>query len=386
MQYANMPCDYKAKLKRKEEAINHIESDHVPVIMMQTTWGISYANTKISDVFYDRKRMAQLGSAPLKDLYTDFMLGGSLPAPMAAYDFLQPETPQYFISDDGHTMQHKEISPMKADEYSQLIANPKRYLENVILPRRYPILNRPYPENYKVFKGAYEAVVDFMQGMMYLAEYQKTEFGIPAFFDGSSYMPMDYMMDFLRGFRGTMSDMRRHPEELKEALNALTDYLLPLYLGPNVPKGGVLMAPLHAPPFLSPKQFDEFYWPSFKRVIDAANKKGVRVLLGLEGDWTPHIEKLKEFPKNSLIGTIENVDMFWAKKAVGDYITLIGGMPCNLLKHGTKEECINLTKKLIDECGPNGGYIFSTDKLLMSPGDINIDNYKACLDTILTYK
>lgn len=158
------------------------------------------------------------------------------------------------------------------------------------------------------------------------------------------------------------------------------------HLKGDVKKGDMLWVPIHIPPFLSPKHFDEFYWPSFKKVIDYGLKKGIKFILGLEGDWTHHIEKLKEFPKNSFLCTIEDTDIFWAKKVVGDHVTLIGGMRSNLLRGDDKEACVNLTKKLIDECGPGGGYFFCIDKMLMSPGDLKLENYNACIDTILSYK
>ena len=386
MTYANVPQDYEAKKKRGQQAINHIEPDHIPTLIMQITWGQSYANVKLKDLLPDHKQMVEVGCSPLKDIYTDFIIGGMLTAPIMAYDFLKPDPPQYFISEDGFTMQHREISPMLPEEYKRLTADVKGYLENVILPRRYPTLNSPYPQNYEALKGAYKEVIDFMEGMLYLVEYPQKEFGIPPFFSRNAYMPMDYLMDFLRGFSGTMADMRRRPNEVKDALEALTDYVIAMTFGPGLGKGDTLFTPLHIPPFLGPKQFNEFYWPSFKKVIDHAISKGIHMLLALEGDWSQHIEKLKEFPKNNIIGAIEDTDIFWAKKAVGEHIAIIGGMSSSMLRNSTKQICIDKTKRLIDECGPGGGYIFSTDKLLMSPGDINVDNYKACVQTILTYK
>ncbi len=387
MTYANDPKDYESKLQRRKDAVNHIETDHVPVMMMSVTWPFGYEGVKVMDYIHDRPKLNSFGRAPLKEFYCDIYTGGMFSAPIEAYDFLKPEEPQYFVSDDGHTMQHHEISPMQPEEYGLMISDMKGYMENVILPRRYPILNRPYPENYNALKNAFPRVMDFMAGLMDLTEMQKKEFGVPGLFASFGYAPMDYMMDFLRGFKGTTMDMRRRPEEFKKGLEAITEYLIPLTYGPALKKGDTLLLPLHCPPFLSPNQYAEFYWPTFKRFVDIAMKKKLNVMLGLEGNWTPHLETLKEFPKNRILGTLEQTtDIFQAKKNVGEYITLIGGMPLAFMNGSSKNECIDLTKRLIDGCAPGGGYLFCTDLMLMSKHDLNADNFKACIETVLTYK
>ena len=386
MAYANDPKDYAVKLQRQKDALNHIETDHVPVMMMSVTWPFGLAGIKVQDYINDRIALNSFGRAPLKEIYCDIYTGGMFSAPIEAYEFLQPETPQYFISDDGSTMQHREMASMRPEEYGELTENVKGFLENVILPRRYPLLARPYPENYNALKNAYPKVMAFMASLMDLTAKQKAEYGVPGLFASFGYVPMDYLMDFLRGFKGTSGDMRCHPQELKAALEAVTDYLIPLTYGPALKKGDTLLLPLHCPPFLSPKQYREFYWPTFKRFVDVAMKKGINVMLGLEGDWTPHLESLKEFPKNRIFGTIEQTDIFWSKKAVGDHITLIGGMPCNMLRNASGAECADYTKKLVDTLAPGGGYIFCTDLMLMSKNDIDVDKFKVCVDTILNYK
>lgn len=152
MAYANDPKDYAVKLQRQKDALNHIETDHVPVMMMSVTWPFGLAGIKVQDYINDRIALNSFGRAPLKEIYCDIYTGGMFSAPIEAYEFLQPETPQYFISDDGSTMQHREMASMRPEEYGELTENVKGFLENVILPRRYPILARPYPENYNALK------------------------------------------------------------------------------------------------------------------------------------------------------------------------------------------------------------------------------------------
>ncbi|HCX63852.1 MAG TPA: uroporphyrinogen decarboxylase, partial [Eubacteriaceae bacterium] len=132
--------------------------------------------------------------------------------------------------------------------------------------------------------------------------------------------------------------------------------------------------PLHLPTFLGPKQFGKHYWPSYKKVLLAIHEMGGKVLAMLEGDWHNFYEFLQELPKSMLIGAVEKDDLAVVKKEVGDTITLVGGVPLSMLRHNSKQQCIDETKRVLDHCAPGGGFIFANDKSLLSPGDIKIEN------------
>ena len=48
-----------------------------------------------------------------------------------------------------------------------------------------------------------------------------------------------------------------------------------------------------------------------------------------------------------------------------------------LLKYGTKEECIDEAKRCLEDFAPGGGYIFTTDKFLLCGDDAKIENLAA---------
>jgi len=74
---------------------------------------------------------------------------------------------------------------------------------------------------------------------------------------------------------------------------------------------------------------------------------------------------------------LEADDVVQAKKRIGDKLTIIGAVPTSLLKYGSKAECLDCAKELIDECAPGGGFMLSVEQALLSTGDVNIDNLKA---------
>jgi uroporphyrinogen-III decarboxylase len=60
-------------------------------------------------------------------------------------------------------------------------------------------------------------------------------------------------------------------------------------------------------------------------------------------------------------------------------------MPLDMLAFATKEECTQYAKKILDDCAPGGGYIFATDKPLLSLSDAKPENLKAVLDLVKEY-
>lgn len=385
MTFANLPQEYDAKFKRVHDAYDLKIPDRVPIINLSITWGTSYSKTKIQDVLYDKIKLCDALTDYCKELCTDTMLIGSLSVPLTLYDALKPENPQYLITADGYSTEHVEQAAMNPDEYPQLIADPAKFIENIMLPRRYPILNRPYPENYKALKSAYDEVAIYLDKIMSATQRVKERFGVPVMaYNGPLYVPMDFLFDFFRGFKGIQLDMRRNPDQVIAAADKLVDYIIKAKLS-QLKKREAIFIPLHLASYMSVKQFEKFYWPSFKKLLTHMIGKGAQCILYLENDWTPYMDFLMEFPKGSIIAIIEYGDLKMFKKKYGSKIAIMGGMPCEVLRYNTKEECIKYTRDMLDAMAPGGGYLWTTDKILLSPGDVNTENYIASINTVLKY-
>lgn len=71
---------------------------------------------------------------------------------------------------------------------------------------------------------------------------------------------------FIRSFP---MDMYRRPEKLIQACDVLVDEMVQFVLTTADPlKRYPIFVPTHKPMFLSPEQFETFYWPSFKRTME----------------------------------------------------------------------------------------------------------------------
>jgi uroporphyrinogen-III decarboxylase len=111
--------------------------------------------------------------------------------------------------------------------------------------------------------------------------------------------------------------------------------------------------------FMSPKQFETFYWPSFKKVLVGMINEGLVPMPFAEGRYGARLEVIKELPRGSTIWSFEDIDMARAKKILGDSACIAGNVPASLMHAGTPQEVKEYCRKLIETCGPGGGYILT---------------------------
>ena len=92
-------------------------------------------------------------------------------------------------------------------------------------------------------------------------------------------LSFDVIGDTLRGTRGIMLDIYRHPEELIEARERLTPFMIKPVVASCKASGHIMpFIPLHkgADGFMSDEQFLKYYWPTLRKlIIGLVNKRCV---------------------------------------------------------------------------------------------------------------
>jgi uroporphyrinogen-III decarboxylase len=236
----------------------------------------------------------------------------------------------------------------------------------------------------KLVAASREAVAWTKQFQALFAELN--ELGFP----GKSSMvgggvPFDMISDFLRGMRGAMLDMYRSPDKLQAACEKiLAQTLRRVAAGPRATEYSQAFIALHrgADGFMSLKQFEKFYWPYLKKIVEALVEAGHTPDIFFEGDYTQRLEYLQELPRGKIIARFDRSDMKKVAKLLGGKVCISGGMPSSLLQTGTKAEVKKYAAWLIDTCGKDGGYV-------MSPGssldEVNPENLKALVDFTAEY-
>ena len=133
---------------------------------------------------------------------------------------------------------------------------------------------------------------------------------------------------------------------------------------------------------MSPKQFETFYWPTFKKVLLGIINEGLVPLPFAEGNYIPRLDVIQDMPKGSLVWYFEYMDMAQAKKTVGQKNCIMGNLPVSIMVTGTAQQVKEGCRKLIEDCAPDGGYILTSSA---SVDQGKIENLHAMMDTAKEY-
>jgi hypothetical protein len=134
---------------------------------------------------------------------------------------------------------------------------------------------------------------------------------------------------------------------------------------------------------LSVDQFRELYWPYLKKVLDTAAKHKKPVFCVCQSTMLRFVEFFQDIPRGVLLMLPEQDDIFEIRKKLPN-IALAGGMPTDLLGHGTKEDCVDYAKKLIDTMGD--GFVLSQNKMISFRNDAKRENILAINEFARNYQ
>ncbi|MDP2931383.1 MAG: uroporphyrinogen decarboxylase family protein [Chloroflexota bacterium] len=291
---------------------------------------------------------------------------------------LPPDTPfQYF-----------EGEWMKPEDYDLLIRDMGQFLMERFLPRvMSEFAERGSTRSYLAFLkgGLAMAMRDHLNGRY--GELMRTRYGLPPPVQSSAWAPFDALADKLRGLQGIMIDIHERPDKVLAACEAIIPDMANSALAAADPlrRYPVLM-PLHrgCHPFLSPRQFDTFYWPSLKKLTNILLDAGHTLRVYLEGDWTSNWHHYNEFPKGKIICDIDNkADIARAKREIGDTVCLAGGIPDSMFILGKPDQIRARVKELCETVGKDGGLIIGGGCAI--PYGAKPENFRAYTAAILEY-
>lgn len=339
---------------------------------------------------YDYAKLREPVMELAKKVYSDgcicFPVGVTTARPPALYQLLGSQS---FVMGKNGFVQHPEVSGMKDTEYQALIENPFDFLVETVMPRQYTNLDFSNPIKAMAhFTMAHKALdEDVFSALPWYGDLIEANDYYPGAPLGSMSFceaPFDFIADQLRGFSGMSMDIRRHKAEIKEAVQAVLPLMFHWGL-PAMPHAeGCIITPLHMPTFMREKDFAELWFPTYKTMLEQFAARGARVMAFCEDDWTRYLDYLQELPAGTHL-MFEYGDPKSIKDKLGDKFMLHGLYPVSLIKQGTKQECIDKAKELLDIMMPGGGYIFGFDKDPLTLGDVNLENLIAVSEFVHEY-
>jgi hypothetical protein len=387
--------------------------DRVPVSLPLGSYPAYYAGYDFKRVMYDYRAAREANLKFMWDFYDymDSYMGGmavSGPA-LDIMDNINYAWPGHGLSDNATTFQFKEASYIRANEYDKYIHDPSDFIFRVLTPRMirameplqyFPSLNgtRALPleqvvpfarpdvrEAYRKMIAAGEELEKQQQeNMLFLQECLAA--GFPLRRVGNGIAPFDLIADLFRGTQGISFDMYRQPEKVLEAIDVITKLEIPRLIDQvNAVDGHSVSFPLHKGDdrFMSRDQFEKFYWPSLKKVVDALIAEGIMVSLFAEGAYNQRLDYLGDFPKGWVTWLFDQTDMAQAKKKVGSTCCISGNVPASLMVTCTPQQVKDYCRNLIETCAGNGGYILAGG--CHATETKNPDNFRVFMEAAVEY-
>ncbi|HZK25755.1 MAG TPA: uroporphyrinogen decarboxylase family protein [Oscillospiraceae bacterium] len=384
-----------AKISRFVAAETLGTPDRVPTFTVPTFFPTKMTGMTVKDAFYDQEKLLEAYHKYLEVYDPDMYFGPNVAVGVsgAALDIL--ETKQIMWPgngvDDNASFQLVEGEYMTQAEYDQFLNDSSDFNLRVYLPRvhnalagfgKFPPLlsiangyNSPFigafadPKILQSLKKIVEAAEIQAKWMENYAAFEKeaAEHGHVNLMGGIALAPFDLISDMLRGMKGTMFDMFQEPDKLLAA----QDKFLPLAINSaigmtkaaNNPR---VFIPLHrgADGFMSNKQFEKFYWPHLKKIIEAITDAGCIAYPFFEGTYDERLEYLQELPSGKTVAWFDRSDMVRVKEVLGGKLCIAGGMPITLLQASTVAGVKEYTKDMIDTVGRDGGFIMTPSSVL----------------------
>ena len=330
--------NYKQRALRFINAYRVEKPDRVPVELPVQNWPAYLAGTDLYTVIHDYDKIRDAWIRFHQDRECDIAVIPALVLPARVYELLDYKLyswPGHGIPKSANAYQFVEGEYMKEDEYDLLIKDPSDFWMRVYMPRVFgafeswknlspftSIIEAPaawfLPYTSPEMQASAQRLIDLgkelalWSKMLGDVSQWAQESGYPAGRSLLAKAPFDTIGDTLRGTKGIIMDLFRRPEKLLEAIDVVTDFTIRQTIAAaNASKAVSAIFPLHkgADGFMSPKQFEKFYWPSLKKVIDALVKEGIRPELFAEGTYTTRLETVNEFAKGDVSWHFDKTDM-----------------------------------------------------------------------------
>lgn len=406
---------YAERQKRIWDAIEMKEPDRVPVILGGNDFASKYVGIPFSSSYYEPVRWKAGYTRMISDFEPD-AVQSSATSSGAVLDILEAKNVLWPGGSLPDNVMHQSIDGeyMREDEYDLFLEDTTDFTIRRYLPRVYgalaPLAGLPsLGERGAGLVGllAAFATPEFLEVAQALkkagqeqAKYRQAlgnvnadlaSLGFPPIAEGGGGTggpAFDALANTYRGWKGIVTDMYRRPEKLVAALEKINRGQLaraapadPARKGPQLGGGGAIHR--GSDRFLSRKQFETFYWPTWKKAMLKSIELGYIPNIFAEGFCENRFEYFLELPKGKLVVRFADTDMFKAKEVLGNHCCIMGNVSSTLLQLGSPSEVDDYCKRLIQVCGKGGGFILRSDTNAIQ--DAKPENVKTMLDSARKY-
>jgi hypothetical protein len=373
--------EYRDRLQLFRDRVAGKKTHRVPIMSKIVTWHILDCGYKFSEAMSNYEKMEKIVREFHNRYQFDAYIAVTARNPVAITNALGGGF--YVIDDEKERINYFDHVLMDGSEYGEFIQDPAAF--------RWKMFKRKYPEVTKMqVAEAVNRFVEYINFSSGMIEKFITEYNRPAIFNPniSITSPFEHFYSNYRGIKEISIDLRKHKNELKEAMDLL-------YETENIPNLDRAMKEetssyvcdvylnLLGHSILNIKQFEELYWPYLKRTIDTVIAHNKTIWITVENSILRYAEYFKDFPQGHIVFGLEMDDIFEIRKKFPN-VCVAGGMKTELLGYGNPQKCVDYAKRLVEELGES--FIFGQDKMISFRSDCKRENLLAVTNFVRNYR
>lgn len=374
-----------ARWQRILDCVRLKQPSRMPVAMYATFWLATYGGISFKELMYDYEKTAAIAERAVAEFEPDavapLFIGSALGRVFEAVDYKQLRWPGHGVG-DHQPYQYIDAEYMKPEEYRELLGDPTGFYLRKYLPRIFgafkgfehfpslpgmfyfraitglrPLVN---PDLRQALRRVLDAADQVDELMRHSASWNQriASMGFPLMNGSASGAPYDVIADYFRGATGMMKDLFRHKDELLEVIDMMRRNLVRMTIENARATGHpIVFIPIHWAPdaFMSPRQFETFWWPSFRQMmLDLIDADLIPMPLW-ESDCTKRLETIADIPAGKCIYWFERTDIVKAHQVLGDVVALRGNLSPSMMATGTPAEVDAAVRHLVENVWNKGG-------------------------------
>jgi len=397
---------YDARWQRVMDCVALRQPDRMPTTMMTTYWLAKYGGISNRELMYDYEKAKDIAERAILEFEPDapssVVISIAHGPVLEAFGYKQLQWPGHGVRDD-QPFQYLDREYMKPEEYDDFLSDPTDFYLRRYLPRVAEVFEgleelpylpglhyfrllagiRPFarPRVRAALEKIIEAAEEVQRWVAHHSDFagRMAARGFPLSFVTSTVSPYDLIADYFRGATGMMKDLYRNNDKLLELLDRAVVFSLRQTVRSTKASGNpIVFIPIHwaADNFMSQKQFETFWWPSFRKMLIGLIEGGAIPMALWEGDCTKRLETIRDIPPGKCIYWFEKTDMVRAFEVLGDVVALRGNISPSVLGIGTPDEVDAAVRHLAENVFHKGGRLI-LDGASGIPDEAPVENVRA---------
>ncbi|TAK49501.1 MAG: hypothetical protein EPO23_03795 [Xanthobacteraceae bacterium] len=405
---------YDARWQRILDCAALKQPDRMPVVLYATFWLAKYGGITCKELMYDYDKTKAIAERAVlefqPDVVSPMVMQNAIGRALEIADFKQLQWPGHGVG-ENQPYQYLDREYMTVDEFDDFLFDPTDFYLQKYLPRvagafdglqdlpalpglhyirliyatrgfAKPTVRRSLENIIRVGEEVERLVAHHEEWVQRVAHH-----GYPIVSGAMGIAPYDFIADYFRGATHMMKDLFRNKDKLLALLDKASIFLSRMIIAAAKASGNPLvMIPIHWAPdaFMSGKQFEQFWWPSFRKVMMNLIDAGLIPMPLWEADCTKRLEIIKDVPPGKCIYWFERTDMAKAFEVLGDVVALRGNLSPSLLTTGSPDEVDAAVKHLVDNVWNKGGKLI-LDAAFGLPDETPVENVRAMFTAARKY-